>query len=352
MEYWLHRISHEAEISWLLLEKGILTIGFSDLSNSDFLSKAKAAQQVADLNSAVKKAYGRLLRSRHSLWRFLKEIQIGDLVLVPSPRTFSVYVIKGKPKLIADIDPNLVARLQTWNNAKVRIEEGRLVTDDEIVDLGFYREVEVYQTEGKEARDIDRSGYADNPLTRRMKTRNTNADISDLKRNLEEALEAYKNNQPLNFRSDAMKCLAPKLLKMICDRLNSKKFELLLKSYFERIGANNVSIPPRNQKGREGDADIIASFDRIRVTIYIQAKLHGPNTRTNEWAVKQIVDYKDWKKRVGNRSDEHNLCWVVSTCDDFTEECKQIARANGVVLINGIEFAEMLLDAGIEGFKI
>lgn len=352
MEYWLHRISHEAEISWPLLEKGILTIGFSDLSDSDFLRKAEAAQRVEDLDSAVKDAYGRLLPSRHSLWRFLKEMQIGDQVLVPGPRTFSVYVIKGKPKLIADIDSNLVASLRTLNNAKVRIERGRLVTDNGVIDLGFYREVEVCRIGGKEAKNIDRSSYADNPLTRRMKTRNTNANISKLKRNLEEALEAYKDNQPLKFRSDAMKCLAPKLLKMICDRLDSKKFELLLKSYFERIGANNVSIPPKNQKGKEGDADIIASFDRIRVTIYIQAKFHGPNTRTNEWAVKQIVDYKDWKKRVDNRSDEHNLCWVVSTCAEFTEECKRLARANGVVLINGIEFAEMLLDAGIEDFEI
>ena len=352
MKYWLHRISHEAEISRPLLEKGILTIGFSDLSDSDFLSKVKAAQRVEDLDSAVKKAYGHRLRSIRSLWRFLKEMQIGDQVLVPGRRTFSVYVIKGKPKLIADIDSNLVASLRTLNNAKVRIEGGRLVTDNGIIDLGFYREVEVYRIGDKEAKNVGRSGYADDPLTRRMKIRNTNADISDLKRNLEEALEAYKNNQPLDFRSDAMKCLAPKLLKMICKRLNPKKFELLLKSYFERIGANDVTIPPGNQRGRQGDADIIASFDRIRVTIYIQAKLHEPNSTTDEWAVEQILAYKDWKDREDGQSGEHRLCWVVSTCDEFTEECKQRAEANGVVLINGIDFAEMLLDAGIEGFEI
>lgn len=352
MKYWLHRISHEAETSRPLLEKGILTIGFSDLSDSDFLSKVKAAQQVEDLDSAVKRAYGRRLPSIRSLWRFLKEMQIGDQVLVPDRGNFSVYVIKGEPKLIADIDSNLVASLRTLNNAKVRIEGGRLVTDNGIIDLGFYREVEICRIGGKEARNIDRSGYADAPLTARMKIRSTNADISALKRNLGEALEAYKNNQPLKFRFDAMKCLAPKLLKMICKRLNPEKFELLLKSYFERIGANNVSIPPRNQRGKGGDVDIIASFDHIRVTIYIQAKFHKPNTTTDKWAVKQIVDYRDWRKRVDNRSDEHNLCWVVSTCDEFTEECKQLARANGVVLINGIEFAEMLLDAGIEGFEI
>ena len=352
MKYWLHRISHEAETSWPLLEKGILTIGFSDLSDSDFLRKAEAAQRVEALDSAVKDAYGRRFSSIHSLWRFLKEMQIGDLVLVPDPGTFSVYVIKGKPKLIADIDSNLVASLRTLNNAKVRIEGGRLVTDNGIIDLGFYREVEVYQIGNKRAEKIGRYSYADRALTERMKLQQTNADISDLKRDLEEALERHKNNQPLNFRSDAMKCLAPKLLEMIWKLLIPKKFELLLKSYFERIGANKVSIPSKNQKGKEGDADIIAYFDRIKVIIYIQAKFHEPNSTTDERAVKQIVDYKNWKKKVNKQSDEHNLCWVVSTCAEFTEECKRLARANGVVLINGIELAEMLLDAGIEGFEI
>ena len=35
--YWLHRISHCQETSRPLLEKGFLTIGFSDFSNPEFL---------------------------------------------------------------------------------------------------------------------------------------------------------------------------------------------------------------------------------------------------------------------------------------------------------------------------
>ena len=33
MNYWLHRISHLAELSYPLLEKGYLTIGFSDFTD-------------------------------------------------------------------------------------------------------------------------------------------------------------------------------------------------------------------------------------------------------------------------------------------------------------------------------
>ena len=35
--YWLHRISHEREVSYDLLEKGYLTIGWSNFIGTDIL---------------------------------------------------------------------------------------------------------------------------------------------------------------------------------------------------------------------------------------------------------------------------------------------------------------------------
>jgi hypothetical protein len=35
MNYWIHRISHHAELSYPLLDKGFLTIGFSDFTDDD-----------------------------------------------------------------------------------------------------------------------------------------------------------------------------------------------------------------------------------------------------------------------------------------------------------------------------
>ena len=37
MNYWLHRISHHAEVSYPLLDKNILSIGFSDFVNQGFI---------------------------------------------------------------------------------------------------------------------------------------------------------------------------------------------------------------------------------------------------------------------------------------------------------------------------
>ena len=39
MKYWLHRISHEAKVSYPLLESGYLSIGWSDMAyDKDFLA--------------------------------------------------------------------------------------------------------------------------------------------------------------------------------------------------------------------------------------------------------------------------------------------------------------------------
>ena len=327
MKYWLHRISHEGECSRrLLLESGKLTIGFSDLSTQDFLDKVSSARSVDDLDSDVRNAYNYLLRSRHSLWRFLKEMQVGDLVIVPHPGTYSAYAIKSGPKLLEGVG----------------------------VDLGFYRDVEVYKIGNIEAKDISRHDYADRALTARMKVRNTNVDVSDLSRNIESALNAYGKGKPMTLRSTCeYNRLGKELLGLIYSQLSPRKFESLLQWYFQRIGAS-VDIPAKTH-GKGGDADITASFDSLRLTIHVQAKHHDPDTATDSWPVQQVRDYaRDYvegKDREATDDDVHAL-WVVSTSKKFTDTCANEAREHGVVLINGIQFAHMLLDAGLESLDI
>lgn len=40
-QYFLHRVSHEGNVSYSLLEKGYLTLGWSDLSLSGLLEAAR-----------------------------------------------------------------------------------------------------------------------------------------------------------------------------------------------------------------------------------------------------------------------------------------------------------------------
>lgn len=328
MRYWLHRISHHAEISWpLLQEKGLLTIGFADLSNPAFLKKAMAAHKVKDWNDDVRRAYnGKLIRPRFNLWRFLRAMSVGDRVLVPGLRgsgTYSVWNIDGPPRVVS----------------KAEIPEG--------VDLGFCRDVSVHRVGNVEAKEISRYDYADSALTARMKTRGTNVEITDIKKSLKKALAAFSEQKPLRLYSWAINDGAEGLLEEIHRGLNPDKFEALIKWYFERLGAS-AEISSKNQRG-EGDVDIVASLDRLRLTIYVQAKFHKTDSETDDWAVRQVDDYAQWADEQQVFPDEHIVArWVVSTCRDFTDNCRTTAEKAGVILVNGIEFARMLLDAGLE----
>lgn len=108
----------------------------------------------------------------------------------------------------------------------------------------------------------------------------------------------------------------------------------------QQLGAD-TEIPAKNASGHdEGDADVIATFGRLNgFTILIQVKAH--QGFTNEWAVSQITTYKNLNHY------QSSQMWVVSTCDDFSEQAKRDADAEGVRLITGLEFAQMLIENGV-----
>lgn len=118
-------------------------------------------------------------------------------------------------------------------------------------------------------------------------------------------------------------------------------------------------IAAKNTPGKEGeeDIDVIANFDALKTTYYVQVKFHqgtSGNTALNqaiqakETALYQIDD------------DYASVYWALTSADDFQEGTKRQAKdlqAKGVYvrLINGLEYMEMLLDVGLvnidEAFK-
>ena len=83
MNYWLHRISHFARVSYPLINAGYLSIGFSDFSKDDFLENAFNGNE-QHFNNTFQTKWGYLPRNRWTLWRFLNEMKRDDIVLVPS----------------------------------------------------------------------------------------------------------------------------------------------------------------------------------------------------------------------------------------------------------------------------
>ena len=78
----------------------------------------------------------------------------------------------------------------------------------------------------------------------------------------------------------------------------------------------------------------------------VQVKKH--KGVTDEWAIQQIKAY------MTNHiyDDYHTQMWVISSCEKFSEKALNEAEAAGVRLINGNEFARMILDAGLEGLTL
>lgn len=137
--------------------------------------------------------------------------------------------------------------------------------------------------------------------------------------------------------------------KIIDDRLTPDKFEQLVKWYLKQIGASDVYIPSKNEKGKNdgADADVIATFENLKVIIYVQVKYH--KGCTSDWAIKQISEYKIQKENI---DDEYTyIPWVITSAEKYSKEAIQKAREVNVRLIDKKEFARMLINNGLENIN-
>ena len=83
MNYWLHRISHHAEVSYPLLEQNLLTIGFSDFANQKFIDNIlnasnKWKERWTQLEKELANTWAEKTRTRHNLWRFIEGFKKND----------------------------------------------------------------------------------------------------------------------------------------------------------------------------------------------------------------------------------------------------------------------------------
>jgi hypothetical protein len=334
MNYWLHRISYIAELSYPLLDKGFITIGFSDFTNQEFIDKV-LSDDWKYFNSQFQEMWGITPRTRHNLWNFLK-MSKGDIVIVPSWGTFYVCeIIDDRPLLIGE---TFSENLKSWGDKNVSTNGTHLFSEKgKVYDLGFARLVKVLHEK------ISRENFADAKLTSRMKIRQTNAKINDLKTSIEKSIENFKLKKPIHLHSIIIEKTAELVLKAIKAELNPDKFEKLVKIYFKTIGANEVTIPAKNERNKEGDADIIAVFENIKLIIYTQAKFQ--KGEISDWGPNQILEYKTNRESIDGGYNK--VAWVITTADSYDKKAENIGKVNEIQLINGVEFSKMLLNAGI-----
>lgn len=346
-KYWLHRISHEMDVSYPLLDKEYLSIGFSDfLLNPQFLENMlnPELERFSLFEKENEDRWGGKYRTRYNLWRFLCEFQEGDWILVPSWGVFSVYEIVGKPIYAGRAD---IGELVAWNKKRVipSGEDNRyLKYEDGIgIDIGFVIKVKEIE------KDISRTDYAENRLLSRLKMRQTNANISDLKDEIENAVNRHQSANPINIYSESLNRMSECLKEVIDNFVSPDQFEQLIKSYFERIGADEVQIPSKSDGEGIADADVVARFDNLKQYVFCQAKHHSGTT--GKWAVDQIAEYLNPENRKSFceevDAEYTNVGWVISEADDFDREAKLEALRNNIRLINGEEFRKMIIDSGL-----
>lgn len=343
MRYWLHRITGgDNALGFahsLLFTHHYLSIGWSDFSSDAFVRRVQTEGETA-IDSAMQSEGWGLPKNRWNIWRFIMGMKKGDIVLVPTSQEFSLFEIEDNIILSNEsIDSSVFV---DWNGKQaVRQEDGYYYNGNgRPIDLGFYRRVKPILF------NIPRIGFADQKLISRMKIRQTNADISDLKDSIENARKAYEENKPINLKEKIFEETAPKLLALLEKLTSADRFENLVEWYLKSLGAR-TEIPSKNSSDKgEGDADVIGYFENIKTAIMIQVKKH--EGVTDEWAIQQIKAYKT------NHSydDYHTQMWVISTCEHYSQKAMNEADEAGVRLITGIEFASMILDAGLEGLNI
>jgi restriction endonuclease Mrr len=290
-------------------------------------------------NAKFQEKWGDVPRNRHNLWRFLRFAK-GDIVIVPSWGTFYVCeIVDERPLLIGETYSN---DLKTWGHKKVESNGMHLTSESgKKYDLGFARKVTILH------KNVSKEKFAGANLTSRMKIRQTNCSLTDLKREIEKSISRFIEEKPINLYSTVLEKTTHSVLEAIKKELNPAKFEKLIKVYFTKIGASDVFIPAKNAGNKEGDADIVAVFENIKVIIYTQAKFH--KGKISEWGVKQILDYKTNKECI---DDGYNrIAWVITTADTFNVEAKRMATVNQIQLIDGMEFSKMLLNTGINALN-
>lgn len=335
----LHRISYHAEVAYPLLDKGYLSIGFSDFCISENIGEIRD-EDWCGFENCFDDVWGNRPKNRHTLWRFVRDMKKGDWVVVPNWNSFSIYEIE-EDYAISPSELSEFLAIEDWSGNAINLNEELLYSNGNLIDLGFFKKVKTIKKE------IPRNEYADSALTSRMKIRQTNANVSDLRESIEKSIIAFDKNQPINIYAQIIEKTSEHILFTIKSELNPDKFELLIQWYFERIGASFTHIPPKNEREKEGDADVVAVFEPLKLIVYTQIKFHGGET--SAWAVEQIKNYKEQKERMDDGYSK--ICWVISSADDFSKQAYELAKENKIQLINGMQFTRMLLEAGITNLE-
>jgi predicted Mrr-cat superfamily restriction endonuclease len=241
------------------------------------------------------------------LWRFIREMKPGDLVVVPHGGEFYVGEVTGP----------------------ARYEKAKVAHDT------AYRRSVQWLTK----RPVPRS-YARAALQSRMKIQGTCADAADL---LDEIKEALKTST--TFGEDLHKLLVQHTVEeMQSGKMDGGKFEQFIASLLRGLGANEARVVPHNQ---DKGADIIASFriaGAFQIVVAVQAKHYRPEPPVGKRVVEELF--------IGMIAESADVGMIV-TCGTISQEAIDLAqklyeeRGIKIELVDGDQLGALIIENGL-----
>lgn len=251
------------------------------------------------------------------MWRFIREMKVGDLAIVPIPRAFYLGEITSDLIFLDDkVDEDTAIRRNVkWLNDRKPIQ-----------------------------RDYCGAG-----LISRLKYQGTCVSATDLIEDIERAIESSKKKRKPSFKNqlnENLKQIVGEFLVSKDAYLDDRKLEKLVKDLMYALGATTSEIPAKTRyKNSIADVDILANFVHLGLQIYVQVKKH--KQESGEHAVNQIIE----AIKIDNPDSSKPIFgWVVTT-GKFTEKAENLANKNGIRVINGDDLAEMIVTVGLDKFK-
>jgi predicted Mrr-cat superfamily restriction endonuclease len=248
-----------------------------------------------------------------NMWRFIREMSKGDLVVVPHGSEFYIAKILGP----ANYDTGKVKEDTAYRRPVLRLN-GRKPMSRRI---------------------------AKSALMSRMKNQGTCVYATDLIEEINDCLNIASEDVTPTFQSDLQARLIRDTLDEIRKgRMDSYGFESLIKTVLEGLGAESVRIVPRLlDKG----ADLLATF-RVAGTflqlVAIQAKHWQPEPPVGPEVVEQLIR--------GIEAESADL-GMIMTSGMISDEASNAAEAyydeKGVriELVDGDEIAKLIVEYGI-----
>lgn len=247
------------------------------------------------------------------LWRFIRDMEPGSLVVVPNWSEFYVAEVEGPA---------------TYDASKIK------------EDTAYRRRVRWLNAKKSISRQIARSA-----LLSRMKIQGTCANATDLINDIEECLTLAGGNSVPTFQSDLQQRLTKEVLdELHSGRIESFGFERLIKTVLLGLGAEEVRIIPRPE---DKGADLVATFrvaGTFLQTIAVQAKHWQPHPPVGREVVEQLIR--------GIEAESANLGMIItsgSISDEASQTCEEYFEEKGIriELVDGEQFAKLIVEHGI-----